>query len=215
MLRSLATLALVLAASCQSVSTQGVRPAWVEDEERLIPLLMDLYWSTEGEARIAVFEVRFRSEFRCDRSNWVTMAAAEEAAGVLSEVPGVYDVSYLPEFLLPQRLDFDVVREAAARHQADWVLVYGTEVLAHPEWHLILRDEAHGLCHVECAMVDTRTGLIPFTSRSTTEFHVREQERESWAHLVTRATQEALGEALTRNAREFADCVERIHVQEL
>lgn len=224
--RSLAMLALVLAASCQSISTQGIRPAWDDDAEvglfapggglaeDEVSRLMNLRWSAQDEVRIALLEVGFRSEFSRDRSDWVTMATAEEAAGVLREVPGVYDVSHLPEFLLPPRPDLAVVREAAARYQADWVLVYSTEVLAHPEWHLFSRDEAHGLRLVECALLDTRTGLIPFTSRSTTEFHAKEQEDESWARLVTRATHEALDEALTQSARELAGFIERVRARE-
>ena len=223
----LLALLLLLAASCKSVSTQSAPPvrdegegvslfapgqASLEDEEVL--RLMDLRWAPWDGVRIALLEVSFQSEFSRDRSNWVTLVTAEEAVGVLREVPGVYDVSYLPEFLLPPRPDLSIVREAAARYQADWVLLYASEVMAHPEWNLFSRDEAHGLCLVECALLDTRTGLIPFTSRSTTEFHTEQQGDEAWARMITRATHEALDDALTQSATELAGFVERLRGSE-
>ncbi|MBK9305341.1 MAG: hypothetical protein IPM94_16140 [bacterium] len=45
----------------------------------------------------------------------------------LLEDERVSDVSFLPSFLLPAQKSIPLIREAAARYQADWVLIVKTE----------------------------------------------------------------------------------------
>jgi hypothetical protein len=136
---------------------------------------------------------------------------ALQAVDELRKLPFVYDVSYLPEFLLPRDKSIAVVREAAARYQADWVLVYSTTVSAYERFRLFAREEVRGQCLVECALLDTRTGLIPFTARSTQELDVKEKDSsEDTPVLLLRAEQEAIDAAMLSNARALISFLEQI-----
>jgi hypothetical protein len=104
------------------------------------------------------------------------------------------------------------VREAAARYQADWVLVYATTVSMLPDENLFTRDEVEGQCLVECALLDTRTGLTPFTARSSEAIHAKQTKGEELEVLLLRAELEAVDAALLQNARllvAFLDGLER------
>ena len=85
--------------------------------------------------------------------------------------------------------------------QADWVLVYSARVSTSPEARWLLRDRVEGQCLVECALLDTRSGLIPFTARSVEEIHVQERSGEDLPVLQLRAEQEAIDAAMLQNAR--------------
>ena len=105
------------------------------------------------------------------------------------------------EMLRRVSVDGLTVSEAAARFGADWVLVYSSRVSTHPDTWVFAPDEVHGLCLVECALLDTRTGLIPFTARSVEEVHVEGRSGEELPALVARAEAEAIDAALLENAR--------------
>jgi len=216
MFRVLAPL-LLFACSCQAVATQASRPPtspldkpaavlslFSSDEAVMTDLdiarILDAKWEIPAHIRIAVIPFGHRSTYGY-RLPQPGMETSPDAIEVLRGIPGVFDVSYLPKFLQPLRHDVAHIREAAARYQADWVLLYSSQATSSPKMRFFGPDEVHGVALVECALLDTRTGLIAFTARSTETFEVIENPGgESWALLIERAEREAVDRALVADA---------------
>jgi hypothetical protein len=227
MLRALAIATLLLAGACGTVATQAPPPRTFGGESdqvglfpsdaRVLPdediaRILNAHWEVPEHVRIALLPLRRDSVFA---SGYYYRAAGPQTAfravDELRKLPFVYDVSYLPEFLLPANKTVSLVREAAARYQADWVLLYSTTVSADPEYRFFARDEVHGQCLVECALLDTRSGLIPFTARSTEEIHVKQKSsREDMSALILRAEHEAVDAAMLLNAEALVAFLGRL-----
>lgn len=232
-LKRLAPLALALAASCQTVSTRGPRPIRTEEPSEVAALfpeggpttpedqlahLLDMEWRIPSDIRVALVQVSHRSEFVSTYwHGWSSALGSDAPVNVATEaverlygIDGVFDVSYLPGFLIAGSRSLGPVREAAARYQADWVFLYATTVRAKPDYRFFAENEVEGLCMVECALLDTRTGLIPFTSRSTSPIDEKARKGEDMPALVQRAEIDAVNVAMAKNARALAELVETV-----
>ncbi len=188
-------------ASVAPISLFPADQVTMPDED--ISRILDTPWYIPDAVRVAVVCLGHDSEFDRDRPSWLTgmqSVAAGEAIGQLQEIPVVYDASYLPSFLLPERRTVPQLRQAAVRYQADWVLIYNTRVRSKVDRKFLKKDEVQGICQVECALLDVRSGLITFTGTSTRDFRVKEEDGgEPMALLVARAEQDAVDAALHEN----------------
>ena len=92
--------------------------------------------------------------------------------------PRVYDASYLPSILVPQTRTVPHLREAAARYQADLLLVYRSFCQSFEKYRLFAADEARAYCGVEAVLLDIRTGLVPFTTVATHSYEIVESEND-------------------------------------
>lgn len=99
--------------------------------------------------------------------------------GQLKSSPAITRVAFLPELLVPQKRTVAYLREAATRFQADTLLVYQAECHSYTKYHLFSADEAKSYCTVEAALVDVRTGIVPFTTTATEVFSVKESGEDS------------------------------------
>ena len=223
---------LLLVGACSTIATQASPPRSSEQESASIGLfpadaavlsdveiarILDVRWEVPEHVRIALLPLRRESVFASSyrlyglASTTVGPQTAMRAVDELRKLSFVYDVSYLPEFLLPPSKSIALVREAAARYQADWLLVYSTTVSAHERFRLFGPEEVRGQCLVECALLDTRSGLIPFTARSTEELNVKEESSgEDTPVLLLRAEQVAIDAAMLSNARALVAFLEKV-----
>src|SRR5690606_26091399 len=76
------------------------------------------------------------------------------------------DASYLPGFLHARAPTMGQLREAAARYQAELIFVFSTDCALSHELGFLSDDQARARCHADAALVDVRTGLVPFGSRA-------------------------------------------------
>ena len=90
--------------------------------------------------------------------------------------PRVYDASYLPSILVPENRSVPHLREAAARYQADLLLVYRSYCRSFDRYRWFKPDEVRAHCGVEAVLLDTRTGLVPFTTVVTEAYDIVENE---------------------------------------
>jgi uncharacterized protein YceK len=90
----------------------------------------------------------------------------------------VYDASYLPVLLIPKDRSVPRLREAAARYQADLILVYRTNCRTYGKSRFFKPDLAKSYCSVEAVLVDTRTGIVPFTSVSVQNYTTPEGKED-------------------------------------
>jgi hypothetical protein len=97
----------------------------------------------------------------------------------LKSSPAVVRASYLPDLLVPQKRTVGYLREAATRFQADTLLVYQTECNEYQQSHLFFANEARAYCTIEAALVDVRTGILPFTTTATEVFTVKQAPEDT------------------------------------
>lgn len=209
-------LSLLALAGCGSVRTYGPPPGAinpVDASRSLIPSDAALL-SDQDIARILTAQVEVPASMRIavlhlahdggrQRTWWQSpernaMRAALRPVLKLLEDERVHDVSFLPGFLLPAQPSIPLIREAAARYQADWVLVVRTETRDYFNDRLLGKDGARVRCEAECAILDVRTGTIPFTSVAQGEATVAKAGGEyNLAETALRAETEAVAKAMT------------------
>lgn len=124
--------------------------------------------------------------------------------------PSVYDASYLPSILVPQNRTVPHLREAAARYQADLLLVYRSYCQSFDRYRFFGADKSRAYCGVEAVLLDTRTGLVPFTTVATSTYDVVESAtdtnfRETRLRAQLDATAVAMGDVSTEIVEFLAD----------
>ena len=111
--------------------------------------------------------------------------------------PKVYDASYLPTLLIPQKRTVGHFREAAARYQADLLLIYRAACRTYDKYRFFTPDEAKSYCNVEAVILDTRTGIVPFSVTASRDFMTKETREDlNFQETLARAELAALADAL-------------------
>ena len=115
----------------------------------------------------------------------------------LNEAQAVYDASYLPTLLVPEKKTVGHLREAAARYQADLLLIYKAAFRTYEKYRVFSSDETKAYCSLEAVLLDTRTGIVPFTILVNRTFTAEEQKGDmSFHETIRRAELSALESAL-------------------
>ena len=115
----------------------------------------------------------------------------------LRACPRLKDVSILPSLLTPEKQGVAHLREAAARFQADLLLVYRTSSESYRKYRLLGKEETRAYCTVEAVLLDVRTGIVPFTSLAVEQYTAKESAEDlSFSETVRKAELEAIGRAL-------------------
>lgn len=121
----------------------------------------------------------------------------------LKSSPAVVSARFLPDLLVPQKRTVAYLREAATRFQADTLLVYQTECRSYTKWHFFAADEARSYCTIEAAVVDVRTGIVPFTTTATEMFTVTKTKADAdFYETKQKAENQAIKAALLKIARD-------------
>lgn len=119
----------------------------------------------------------------------------------LRSSPHIRDAATLPTFLLPEKPTVGHLREAAARTQVDLVLIYRTDCQAYQRSRLFAASQARAFCSAESALLDVRSGVVPFTSRALRDFTVEQQSSDAgFPETVRKAEAQAFIAALEENA---------------
>lgn len=164
------------------------------------------------EMRVAVLHLEHRSvDFSwLYRSEPVpTTWLHEKLFAALRGAAGIHDASYLPAFLTPQKLTVGHLREAAARYQADLLLIFRTECRTHKQFRLFSASQAKAYCLADAGVIDVRTGLVPFSSRAVEQYVIDQQQAEmDLEETVRRSEQTAVEAAMAENGRNLAAFME-------
>jgi hypothetical protein len=75
----------------------------------------------------------------------------------------VTDAQPLPSLLTPNQLTLPRLRESAVRMQADLLLIYRINSDLYSEYRTFAKDRVKAYSTCELVLMDTRTGLVPFT----------------------------------------------------
>ena len=129
----------------------------------------------------------------------------KDVVGELMSSAKVYDASYLPSILIPDKKTVPYLREAAARYQADLLMVYRSYCRSFERYRLFSADQSRAYCGVEAVLIDTRPGLVPFTSSTSSTFDLTEDASDiSFRETILKAQQEAITRALADVSKEVA-----------
>lgn len=117
----------------------------------------------------------------------------------LEMAPTVTQASFLPALLVPSQRSVAHYREAAARTQADLLLIYQASCRTYEKFRFFRASEAKAFCTVEALLLDVRTGIVPFTSTVTTELVIVESKDDINIYETRRRSElNAIGGALGR-----------------
>ena len=124
----------------------------------------------------------------------------------LMESPQVYDASFLPTILIPEQRTVPHLREAAARYQADLLLVYRSACYSFERYRFFAADQTEGACTVEAVLLDVRTGLVPMSSIVSQSFSAEQNAEDfSFRETILRAQLAAVVAALGNVSGEIAE----------
>ena len=172
-----------------------------------------LAYNYEPPALNRVALMPFGREIWSSWSEELALATERLKSEVLDELrgsPRVYDASYLPSILVPENRTVPHLREAAARYQADLLLVYRSYCQSFERYRIFAADESRAYCGVEAVLLDTRTGLVPFTTVATRTYDVVENAndtnfRETQLRAQLNATAAAMGDVSSEIVAFLAD----------
>jgi hypothetical protein len=99
------------------------------------------------------------------------------------------DVSLLPALMAPEKKTIPYLREAAARYQAELLLVYRSGSRNYDRYRFLGPEEVKAKCVVEAILLDVRTGVVPFSSVSANEY-IAKKSREDYGFSETIAKAE-------------------------
>ena len=102
------------------------------------------------------------------------------------------------------------LRETAVRLQADLLMVYNIKSDIYYKYKTFKADEAKAFATVECFLMDTRTGVIPFTTVTTREsFQKKTSEEISTDELRKNTEKDAVIKALDAIGLEIYEYLDK------
>ncbi len=220
--------ALLLASACSSVSTQQpARPigegveeapaslfpsdsAVLDDAE--IDRILEARVRLPPRVRVALLHLDHRSAGRFygwygyvfGRTATPNVELNPRLIDTLRSSRKVEEASYLPDFLVPEKPTVGHLREAAARYQSDLLFLFKSDCQLYDRYRFLRADEAKAYCVVDSAVLDTRTGIVPFTSRSRQDVTIAQQSSDAeFAETIRNAEAAALDQAMQENAQNL------------
>lgn len=97
----------------------------------------------------------------------------------LRRSPRITHAALLPAMLVPRQRTIPYLREAAARYKADLLLGYRTSCALFRRARFLKRSQFRTVCSVEAVLLDTRSGIVPFTAVATRS-QTFEREKEDF-----------------------------------
>ena len=172
------------------------------DIERILSYRLQL----PEKNRVAILKLSKDSYWRYYSNDFtqLTDSIAEKFIQALVASDKIYDASFLPSILVPESRTVPYLREAAARYQADLLLVYRSNCSSYQKYRLLSANETKAYCSVEAALLDIRKGIVPFTSVSTSEFKaIGSAEDTNFNETKKKAELEAIAKSLGEVANEL------------
>jgi len=184
-------------------------------DESLISGLLNHRLTLPSKIRIAIVKLNRNSRWRNYSSefNDISEEIVAELIATLRRNQRVYDASYLPSMLIPRQHTVPILREAAARFQADLLLVYNESCRSYQKSRFIKSDLNKSYCVVEAVLLDTRSGVVAKSVVSLEEFESNKTTEDLNLREATRKAElSAIAKALGNIAREIDEFLARVPV---
>lgn len=118
-----------------------------------------------SKARLAV--IRFpeggRYYWRDEEFLRLQQSQIDALTQALSGTERVASVTPLPSLMIPSRISIPTLRESALRMQADLLVIFRIGNDTYSQSRVFAKDKAKAYSTCEVVLVDTRSGLVPFT----------------------------------------------------
>ena len=169
-----------------------------------IARVLDAKLKLPAQIRIGLLNLGHHSSYSYYYSSSPQSAISFQLSDALKKSPRIFDASYLPSFLIPPKKTIGRLREAAARYQADLLFIYTTDCQQYDRFNFFESDESKVYCTAESALLDTRTGIVPFTSTSLESYSTEKDKSDlNFRETIRRAEQKAIEAALIENANNL------------
>lgn len=175
----------------------GNGEASLSDED--IKRILDYRVRLPRQNRVAILRLSRDNYWRFYSNDFVelTDSMASGFIGQLRSSERVYDASFLPAMLLPEKRTVPFLREAAARFQADLLLVYRSDCRTFEKYRFLNPDETKAYCTVEAVLLDVRSGIVPFSVVSTKEYATATRKEDTnFSETIKKAELHAVSQCL-------------------
>ncbi|MEW8624160.1 MAG: hypothetical protein AB2551_00235 [Candidatus Thiodiazotropha sp.] len=123
----------------------------------------------------------------------------------------VYDASFMPAMLVSEKRTVPVLREAAARFQADLLLAYRSSCQSYQKYKFINPNVTKSYCSVESVVLDIRSGVVVKSIVSTEDFSTKKSSSDTnFRETIKKAELEAVAKALGNVANEVVEFLSRV-----
>ena len=151
------------------------------------------------QARLAIYRMGQRNDWVwwSDEFARLDENIKEKFINQLERCDRLKTVRLLPSLITPEKQSVPLLRESAARFQADLMLIYRMESRTYDKSRFFKPDEAKTVCTVEAILLDTRTGIVPFATVVKQEYTAtRTREDYGLQETIARAEMQAVSKAL-------------------
>jgi len=187
-----------------------------EDDKRIEELLHYQVTLPE-ENRIAILKLSKDNYWRfySNDFNELNDSLVTQFVMQLKQSKRVYDASFLPAMLVSEKRTVPVLREAAARFQADLLLAYRSTCNSYQKFRFISPNETKSYCSVEAVLLDIRSGIVAKSIVSTENFSAAKKNTDTdFSETVKKAELEAVAKALGNVAKEVVNYLDKVPVQQ-
>ena len=182
--------------------------------EKDIQRLLDGEINVPDSVRIAIFNYSSHSKrnsnyryyhYRSDEEFLKTQQAyVETLRNKLADSRKTQQIILMPSIMADKQSSITNLRETAVRLQSDLLLVYAIKSDIYYKYKTFKADESKAFATVECFLMDTRTGVIPFTAVITRESFLKKTSEEmSTDELRKNTEKEAVIKALEAIGQEI------------
>lgn len=180
-------------------------------DEEAIQKILSYRLSLPAQGRVAILNLTQNNYWRYYSSNFVHLdeKTVEGLITNLNKSSRIYDASFLPSLLIPEKKTLVNLRVAAARYQADMLLTYRSDCQSFEKYKFIDPNVTKAYCTVEAVALDTRSGIVPFTAVSTNEFTAEKKEQDvNFQETRKMAEMEAIGIGLREVSSKLREFIE-------
>lgn len=126
---------------------------------------------------------------------------SEKFLQILRSSPQLTQVRFVPTLLVPEKQTVPYLREAAARFQADLLLVYTTRVQTFERYRAFHPNQVKARCVVNSLLLDVRTGIVAYSAENAESVSAEKMNGDmNFSETVAKAEAEAMGRALVKVA---------------
>ena len=171
--------------------------AILSDED--IKRILTYHYSPQKQNKIGILALG--QSYWYGWSDELSRAGVEVQSKLVSKLlssPFVFDASYLPSLLIPEKKTVGHFREAGARYQADLLLIYCASCRTYEKSRFLSPDKSKSYCKVEAVLLDIRTGILPFTVTASRDFVAEKRSEDlNLRETIRRAELKAVADALS------------------
>jgi len=150
--------------------------------------------------RLAVLCLNSRSRWYEDVADIETQNS-EQFLKALRSASQLTQVRLMPTLLIPERRTVPYLREAAARFQADLLLVYAAGYQTFQRDRMLSADEVKAQSKIESVLLDVRTGIVVDSVETSEIVTAKKAPGDlNFSQTIAKAQAEAAGKALLKLA---------------